>query len=232
MRIRPVVAAGALAASLVVALAAPALAHEEISPKTFPTGQPTFFTLTAANEHQDPLTGIVLHAPTGLSFGETTRSPAGWSVTKTPNTLTWKGGSVKPDVFETWGFETDGVDQPGNLAFKVDLVFTHSDGDIETEGAIEVDVTATPGGGTGGGAAGATTTTVAAATTTTAGPAEKTAGGSDDSSGAAKAAVGLSVVALVTAIAALVLASRRRPAAPRGGDGGAGGGPTGPAEDW
>jgi hypothetical protein len=227
MRIRPAAAAGALAAALLVGLAGPASAHEEITPKTFPTGQPTFFTLTAANEHDDPLTGIVLHAPAGLSLGDTTRAPAGWSVTKTAGTLTWKGGSVKPDVFETWGFETDGVDQPGPLPFKVDLMFTHSNGDVETEGGIEVDVAATAGG-TGGGAAGATTTTLAATTTT--GPAERAAGRSDDSSGTATAALVLSIVALLAAIGALVLAGRRRTGRPPAGPGGTPA--TGPAQDW
>jgi len=228
-RIRSIAAVGAVTAAIVAGLAAPALAHEEVNPKTFPTGQPTFFTLTAANEKEDPLTSIVLHAPAGLPLGEATRSPAGWTSTRTANTITWKGGSVKPEGFETWGFETDGVDQPGPLAFKVDLIFTHSNGDIETEGAIEVDVTATAGGSTGGAAAGSTTTTVAA-TTTTARP-ETAAGGSGDSSGTAKAALALSIVALVAAIGALVLAGRRK-AGPAAGSGGGAGSAAGGAQDW
>ena len=32
--------------------ASPAWAHEEINPKSFPTGTPTFFTLSAANEEK------------------------------------------------------------------------------------------------------------------------------------------------------------------------------------
>src|ERR1044071_8924419 len=87
----------ALAALGVIATAAPALAHEEINPKTFPTGQPTFLTLTAANEATADLIKIVLRAPAGLGFGEATRSPAGWSAASTDDTITWTGGAVKHD---------------------------------------------------------------------------------------------------------------------------------------
>ena len=80
MRIRSVLAAAGVVAAVVAGLAAPALAHEEISPRTFPTGQPTFFTLTAANEEKVNLVKVVLHAPAGTPFGGTTRSPAGWTV--------------------------------------------------------------------------------------------------------------------------------------------------------
>ncbi|HEV7536351.1 MAG TPA: hypothetical protein VGP90_12000, partial [Acidimicrobiia bacterium] len=121
MPIRSVLAAGALAAALVVGLAATALAHEEINPKSFPTGQPTFFTLTAANEEKAKLVKIVLHAPAGTPFGGTTRSPAGWTVAATDDTITWTGGAVKPDAFDTWGYEIDAADQPGTLAYKVTL---------------------------------------------------------------------------------------------------------------
>src|SRR5438552_6418123 len=151
MRTRSVLAAGVLAAGLVTGAAAPALAHEEISPKTFPTGQPTFFTLTAANEAKANLVKIVLHAPTGTPFGETTRSPAGWTVAATDDTITWTGGAVKPDTFDTWGYEIDAADQPGTLVYKVTLGF--ADGKTDD---VEVDVTATAPGATGAGPAGGT----------------------------------------------------------------------------
>src|SRR6266851_333143 len=164
MRSRPVLAAGVLAAALVTGAAAPALAHEEISPKTFPTGQPTFFMLTAANEAKANLVKIVLHAPTGAPFGATTRSPAGWTVAVTDDTITWTGGAVKPDTFETWGYEIDAADQPGTLAYKVTLGFADGKSDD-----VEVDVTATVGGaaGAGAGSASSTTVTTGAATPTT-----------------------------------------------------------------
>src|SRR5947209_2295943 len=153
-------------AAAVVAPASAALAHEEINPKTFPTGQPTFFTLTAANEESVNLVKIVLHAPAGLAFGTTTRSPAGWSVTRTDDTITWTGGAVKPGTFDTWGYEIEGADQPGALAYKVPLGLADGKSDD-----VEVDVNAvaaaTTGAGPSPGAAPATTVTSGAATAPT-----------------------------------------------------------------
>ena len=224
MRTRSFVVAGALAAALVAGLAAPASAHEEISPKTFPTGQPTFFTLTAANEQGANLVKIVLTAPSNVAFGETTRSPAGWTVARTDTTITWTGGAVKPDTFETWGYEIEGADQPGTLAYKVTLGFADGKSDD-----VEVDVTATGGGGT----ATSTTVTTAATTATTA----PSGGGKSKSNGAATglaiAALALSVVALIAAGRATALAGRGRPG-PAAGSGGAGGPAPGggAAQDW
>jgi hypothetical protein len=226
MRMRSVLAAGGLAAAVVAGLAAPALAHEEINPKSFPTGQPTFFTLTAANESKANLVKIVLKAPAGTPFGETTRSPTGWTVAATDDTITWTGGAVKPDNFDTWGYEIDSADQPGTLAYKVTLGFADGKNDD-----VEVDVNATVPGATGSGAAaGASSTTV----TTAAAPAGSAAGGtggggSDD--GKAKAALALSIVALVVAAVGLALGARRRPA-PAGGGGAGGPADGGVGQDW
>ena len=52
----------ALSTVFVLATAAPAFAHEEINPRTVTVGQPTFLTLTAANEKTQPLTKVVLTA--------------------------------------------------------------------------------------------------------------------------------------------------------------------------
>src|SRR4051812_37411780 len=111
----------ATAAAAVVLLAAPALAHEEINPKTVTTGSPTFLTLTAANEAKADLTKIVLTAPKGFAFGEATKSPSGWSAEPTNTVITWTGGKVAPGNFENFGFELDNVAQPGTLAFGVAL---------------------------------------------------------------------------------------------------------------
>ena len=224
MRIRSVLAAGGLAAAVVAGLAAPAFAHEEINPRSFPTGQPTFFTLTAANESKANLVKIVLKAPAGTPFGETTRSPAGWTVVATDDTITWTGGAVKPDNFDTWGYEIDSADQPGTLAYKVTLGFADGRSDD-----VEVDVTAT--GATGSGAAaGASSTTVTTAAAPAGSAAGGTGGGSDD--GKAKAALALSIVALLVAAVALARGARRRsaPAADGGGAGGAAG--DGAGQDW
>ncbi|MCA1846274.1 MAG: hypothetical protein LC792_24380 [Actinobacteria bacterium] len=233
MRTRSASAVAALAGAtaLVIGTALPAAAHEEINPKTFPTGQPTFFTLTAANEASADLVKIVLKAPTGLAFGETTRSPAGWSVSPTDTTITWTGGAVKPDTFETWGFEIEGADQPGILAYTVTLGF--AGGKTEDH---EVDVNATPG--TAGGATPATTVTTAAATSTTAsgtaapGPGAESGGDSGGASGTAKAALAVSIIALLVAAGALAVAGRRRSAGPGGGGPSGADRPSGAAQDW
>jgi periplasmic copper chaperone A len=231
MRLRStfIAAASALA---VLGVAAPASAHEEINPKTIPTGQSAFLTLTAANESSADLVRIVLRAPAGIGFGEATRSPAGWSATATENTITWTG-TLKPHTFETWGFESEGPDQPGTLTYTVTLGFA---GGRTDEHEVEI-AAAAQGGGAGAGAPPATTVTTAAATPTPASPttvAAAPAGSGGDSggdSGMATAALVLSIVALVLAAGALIAARRGGgwpSPTPASGAGAAGGA----AQDW
>ena len=212
MRTRSALVVAATVVSAVGALTAPAFAHEEINPKTFPTGQATFFTLTAANEEKVNLVKIVLHAPAGVAFGETTRSPAGWTVNHTDDLITWSGGAVKPDTFDTWGYEIDSADQPGTLAYKVTLGF--ADGKTDD---VEVDVNATAPGSGATPAAPATTVTTAAAGAAKAGSGD----------GTARAALAISILALLAAAGALVVGSRNRPPRAAGS-----GGATGAAQDW
>lgn len=131
------VAAGAVAV-MVLTTATPAWAHEEITPQTFRTGQPTFFRFSAANEHKAPLIKVTLAAPAGLPFGAGTNEPPGWTVDRAGGQIVWSGGSVAPDHFGQWGFEVEGADQPGNFAYSVTLTF----GDGTSDDA-EVDTTAT-----------------------------------------------------------------------------------------
>ena len=224
LRLRSALVVAVVSVGAVVAGAVPALAHEEISPKTFPTGQPTFFTLTAANEESVTLTKIVLHAPAGLAFGETTRSPAGWSVARTDDTITWTGGAVKPDTFDTWGYEIEGADQPATLAYKMTLGFADGKNDD-----VEVDVNAVaPGAAPATATATSVTTGAAPATSGGAGDAQDRAGDTDGASGTAKAALAISIVALLAAAGALAVGNRRRrPKGPAGG-----GGAAGAAQDW
>jgi hypothetical protein len=213
-----------------VLVAPAAFAHEEINPKTFPTGQPTFLTLSAANEAKADLIKIVLAAPKGAAFGAATREPAGWTVSRTDDQITWSGGAVKPDHFEQWSFEIEGADQPGTLAYKVTLGFAGGKTD-----EVEVDVTAfatTTPGATGAGPTGTGATTTPPTTsvvTTTTGPTQSAAGAkSTNGQKRADAALGVSVVALILAAAALAQAARGRSAgkAPAGGD------KPGKAQDW
>src|SRR5712692_8179229 len=179
-----------------VLIATPAFAHEEINPKTFPTGQPTFLTLSAANEEKADLIKIVLAAPKGTAFGATTKEPAGWTVNRTDDQITWSGGAVKPDHFEQWGYEIEGADQPGTLAYKVTMSFAGGKTDD-----VEVDVTAFSSAATTPGATGTPATTNLVTTTT---GAVQSAAGSKSSSNEQKranAALAVSIVALILAAA-------------------------------
>jgi hypothetical protein len=175
-----------LTALAVVLAAGPAWAHEEINPSTFTVGKPTFLSITAANEKQVRLTKLTLTAPAGLNFGETVRNPAGWTSTRTDTVITWTGGTVDPDRFESFGFEIEGADQPGSLSYKATLGYADGSNDDVT-----VSVTAVAAGSTSSGS---------------------DPGGSG--SGRANAALGLAVVALALSVAALALGRRGGTAKP------------------
>ena len=54
---------------------------------------------------------------------------SGWTIsTKDTSAIVWQvasGSGLKPpDHFETWGFETDGADQPGSYTYKVAMTFS------------------------------------------------------------------------------------------------------------
>ncbi len=232
MRLRSTLAA-AVAALAVVATAAPALAHEEINPRTVPTGQPAFLTLTAANEASVDLLRIVLRAPAGLAFGEATRSPTGWSAAATDDSITWTGGAVKPQTFESWGFEMEGADQPGTLTYRVTLGYAGGKTDEH-----EVEVTAAaPGSGAAAASPAETatttdTTTSVPPTTGVAAPAAGSVGDSDSGSGTAKAALAVSIVALLVAAGALAVGARRGSGGPTPNRTSGSGTAPGAAQDW
>src|SRR5262245_34339768 len=84
-------------------IAAPAgSAHEEITPSTVTVDTPTFLTLTAANEAQSDLVNVSLEAPESAPFGETTRAPAGWTAEVSQSKLTFSGGAIKPESFDSF----------------------------------------------------------------------------------------------------------------------------------
>jgi hypothetical protein len=173
--------------------AAPAWAHEEINPSTFPVGKPTFLTITAANEKQVRLTKLTVTAPAGLNFGDTVRNPGGWTSTRTDTVVTWTGGTVDPDRFESFGFEIEGADQPGTLTYKATLGYADGSNDDVT-----VPVTAVAAGSTSSGS-----------------------GSGGSGSGRADAALVLAVAALALSVVALALGRRRGPAKPAAAGAGA-----------
>jgi len=202
----------------VLAFAGPAFAHEEITPKQFPTGQPSFFTFTAANEKKVDLTKLTLTSPKGVSFGATTQSPTSWTVNRTDSVITWTGGAVKPDTFAQWGFEIDSADQPGTLTYKATLGY--SDG---TSDDVNVQTTAVAGGTTATTVAGGTATTAATTESTTATTEAVKSGGASGARTRANIALVVGLVALVLGAIALAMAARKRggdtaaPAAAGGG---------------
>jgi hypothetical protein len=228
MHIRPVVAAALVAAAL-VGSAGPARAHEEISPTTFPIGRATFLTLIAANESSSDVVKIALRAPSGLAFGTTTRSPAGWTAAVSGTTITWTGGAQKPGTFEAYGFETEGADQPGTFTYAV--TSTNANGGDDTH---EVAVTAAAPGVGGSDPGTAPPATGAPATTTTVAAAGTGEGSGDDSDGSdfAVAVLAVSIVALLVAGTALMKAGRGGPPSTGGGGQSDGEPAPGRAQDW
>ena len=192
MRVRTKLGALVVFAAVVtVLLAVPASAHEQIDPTSFPVGKPTFFMLRAANETKADLTKIVLTAPKNLPFGETTSSPAGWTVDATDSVITWTGGAVKPDAFDQWGFEIDSADQPGTYTYNIAMSF--SDGKTDN---VKVPVTAVAAG-----------TAAAAKSSSSAGASSSSV---DSAKSRANAALGIGILAIVLAILAVVLIVTRR----------------------
>src|SRR3954454_10202066 len=178
MTVMKILLVPAAAVALVVAGAAPALAHEEIRPDTIQTGKPAFFTLFAANEKQADLTKVVVTAPAGTKLGETTQSPPGWTAAVTDTTVTWTGGKVAPNTFEQWGFEIDGADQPGTINFKVTMTAGDSEDVTVPVTVVAAGSAATPG--TTATTSGASVTTVSPSTTVTAAASPAKAQGTSD----------------------------------------------------
>jgi hypothetical protein len=215
-----------VAVAAVLSAAAPAWAHEEINPKQFPTGQPTFFMLSAANEQKADLTKVTLTAPKGVAFGATTKEPPGWTVNRADDVITWTGGAVKPDTFDQWGYEIESADQPGVLTYKVTLGYADGKSDD-----VNVAVTAVaPGTATTAAPApaGGATTIAAPETTAAAAPVKSSSGNAARTR--ANVALGLGAVALVASLVALGLAARKR--ANGGGAAPAAAGGTGAKQDW
>ena len=186
-------AAFGLVVAVALAGAAPALAHEELNPAIITTGQPTFFTLSAANEEKVELVKVTVIAPKGVPFGTTTRTPPGWTAAPDgDNAISWSasaGQGVHPDLFETWGFETDGANQAGVATYKVGLTF--ADGKTKD---VNVPVTVT----------------------TPAAPKTETSRTPKDNE--SPVALVLSAVALGVAAIALVVSATRRKASPATAD--------------
>ncbi len=207
-----------VAALLALAGAAPAWAHQEISPASVPVGRPAFLMLSAANEKQVDLTSVTMTPPTGQQFGHATRDPAGWTASLTHTRIAWTGGAVRPGRFEQFGFDVEPIGQPGALTFRV--VLGYADG---TSAESDVPVTAVAAGGSAPTtvAPAAPPTTVAAGPESTvpevAAPAPVAEADDGDGSGNGVATLALIVAVVALAVAATAAVRNRRPAAAAAG---------------
>ena len=180
----------------------------------------------AANEQKADLTKVTLTAPNGTPFGATTHEPSGWTVNRTDQAITWSGGAVKPDTFETWGYEIDSADQPGTLTYKVTLGFADGKSDDVNVQVTAVApgttpttaVTPTPAGGA----------TTIATTASTAAPAKSSSGSAARTR--ANIALGIGAVALVLSLVALGLAAQKKRNGGSAAPAAAGG--SGQKQDW
>lgn len=209
--------------------AAPAWAHQEISPASVPVGRPAFLALSAANEKRVDLTSVTMTPPSGQQFGHATRDPAGWTSSLSHTRISWTGGAIRPDRFEQFGFDVEPIGQPGPLTFRV--VLGYADG---TTTEADVPVTAVAAGdqpapatteATGPPTTGPPTTGAAGQPAEPEGTAAPVpvAGDGGGGGGLAVAALVVAVAALVTAVASLVRGGRSRPATPA---------PSGKGQDW
>jgi hypothetical protein len=127
--------------------AAPAFAHNEINPSTITVNKPTYLTLNAPNEGKADLVKVSITVPKGLPLGSLTRQPDGWTVEGDETTKTWSGGTVAPDEFAQFGFETDGAPQPGDFTVKVAETFSDGStdgGDVVVSAAAPTAAAAAP----------------------------------------------------------------------------------------
>ncbi|MDQ1709907.1 MAG: hypothetical protein QOG49_1292 [Frankiaceae bacterium] len=224
----------ALVAGLVVGVASPALAHEEITPNTVTVGTPTFMTITAANEQKVPLTKLEVKAPDGVSLG-LTHAPNGWTAQSDATHATFTG-RLAPEHFEQFGFEIEGADQPGAAAFTAVLTFAGAPADTVTIPVTVVaggSTVATPSAAPSASApapSASVTASVTASVEPTASSTPSTAPAAAQLSGPARAstrdnrALAVAIVALLAALAALALAVLRRGPGPAAG--------AGRAQDW
>ena len=224
-------------AALAVALlacsgAAPAWAHQEITPASVTVGRPIFFTLSASNEKRVDVTSVTMTPSSGQQFGHATRDPAGWNATLTHTRITWSGGAIRPDHFEQFGFDIEPVGQPGTLAFRVSLGYadgTTSESEVQVSAVVAADTPPAPAT-----TATAPATTVAAESGSTipgtSAPAPAAEADDEDSgSGSGVATLALIVALVALAVSIMAAVRNRRP-------GGAPGSPTTSAaeggQDW
>jgi uncharacterized protein YcnI len=114
----------ATAIGVVVAFAAPASAHVEMTPDSAAPQQSLIYTVSVPNEHSGEATvELDLNLPPGFDL-EAAQQVPGWttqvlkSPDGTPTTVIWKGGRIPPDTFGTFEINGRNPNATGPLVFQ------------------------------------------------------------------------------------------------------------------
>jgi uncharacterized protein YcnI len=108
----------AIAAVAILAVPATALAHVELSPDRVEPGSFTLFTVLSPNENDQPLTGLRLTLPSGMSLDAAADTP-GFTTKVLENAshrvvgISWQGGSVPPEDLALFRFSASVDDTVG-----------------------------------------------------------------------------------------------------------------------
>jgi uncharacterized protein YcnI len=128
-RIRP---ARLLAAVVVLlAMAAPALAHVTVNPSSAAKGSFAKLTFRVPNERDDAGTAKVeVFLPTDHPIENVSVKPVpGWTATVDKQHVTWSGGTIKPGEFQEFDLSVGPLpDNADKLVFKA--IQTYSDGEV------------------------------------------------------------------------------------------------------
>jgi uncharacterized protein YcnI len=110
-------------------LAAPAAPHVVAMPAFLPSGSSESISFSGPNERDAPMTAFSLTVPDGLVI-EHAHEVDGWSESLEGSTATWTGGSLAPDVEETFGATIDAEAEP--TALRVTAEQRYDDGSVVT----------------------------------------------------------------------------------------------------
>jgi uncharacterized protein YcnI len=110
-------------------LAAPAAAHVIAQPAFLPSGSSASISFSGPNERDAPMTGFSLTAPDGIVL-EHAHKVDGWDESLQGSTATWSGGSLAPDVEETFGATMEAEAKPGVIQMTAEQHY--DDGSVVT----------------------------------------------------------------------------------------------------
>jgi hypothetical protein len=117
-----------LGALVTTSIATPAaLGHVIATPAFLPSESTRAIDLAGPNEREDPMTGFKITAPAGLVI-EHAHEVEGWDEAYDDSTATWTGGSLEPDVAQTFGITLAADVEPG--VFELTAEQLYPDGEV------------------------------------------------------------------------------------------------------